>query len=146
MAVAIDFACHKQSKIFSKLFSQLHSVRPLASFVIPKGNDEKIRSNARAFEEIPGPPGFPYIGSLVDFNKRGGYPLMHKISLERFKEYGPIYKETIMGKTFLNLKDQTAAEVFLKAETTHGKYPRRPPLEPYNSVQQEEGVVALLNS
>ena len=138
----------QQTKARSQLFLQIHSVRSIASAANRerKGKANASSRSVRPFDEIPGPKRLPFVGSLVDFVRRGGYPVMHNISLERFKEYGPIYKDTIMGRTILHLCDQSAAEAFLTAETKHGKFPKRPRLEPYFTFQEDKCAHALLNT
>lgn len=81
-------------------------------------------SNFRSFADIPGPSGLPFIGTALHYIKKSTtlkeFLMMHGRTY--FEQYGPIYKETIMGKTIVYISDPKDAEIVYKAE---GKYPKR---------------------
>lgn len=75
----------------------------------------------RSFAEIPGPRGLPFLGTALHYIKN---PSTERLMIHKryFEQYGPIYKETIMGKTIVYVHDPKDAETVYKAE---GKYPKR---------------------
>lgn len=81
-------------------------------------------TNGRSFADIPGPSGLPFVGRALHYIKNSTtlkeFLIMHGRTY--FEQYGPIYKETIMGKTIVYISDPKDAETVYKAE---GKYPRR---------------------
>lgn len=81
-------------------------------------------TNGRSFADIPGPSGLPFVGRALHYVKNSTtlkeFLIMHGRTY--FEQYGPIYKETIMGKTIVYISDPKDAETVYKAE---GKYPRR---------------------
>lgn len=80
--------------------------------------------NAHSFAAIPGPSGPPFFGTALHYIKHSTtlkeFLMMHGRTY--FEQYGPIYKETIMGKTIVYISDPKDAEIVYKAE---GKYPKR---------------------
>lgn len=81
-------------------------------------------TNCCSFADIPGPSGLPFVGRALHYIKNSTtlkeFLIMHGRTY--FQQYGPIYKETIMGKTVVYISDPKDAETVYKAE---GKYPKR---------------------
>ncbi|EDO44461.1 predicted protein [Nematostella vectensis] len=77
----------------------------------------------RPFQEIPGPKGLPWIGSIHDYILKGGFSKLHLLRQSYFKRYGPIYKDHLMGTTTVNISDP---EEITKVIRNEGKYPERP--------------------
>lgn len=85
--------------------------------------------NAKDFNEIPGPTGLPYLGTLFQY-RNGPF---HQFDVDRFqdalisryKEYGPIMKETIAGVTAVRLFDPDYVKTVYQHE---GKIPYVAPL------------------
>ena len=77
----------------------------------------------RSFAEIPGPSGLPFFGTVLHYIKNSS-TLKERLMIHGryFEQYGPIYKETIMGKTIVYIHDPKDVETVYKAE---GKHPRR---------------------
>lgn len=82
-----------------------------------------LNEGLRSFAEIPGPRGLPFLGTVLHYIKTSSTSkerlMIHR---EYFEQYGPIYKETIMGKTVVYVHDPKDVETVFKAE---GKYPKR---------------------
>ena len=80
--------------------------------------------NFRSFADIPGPRGLPFVGTVLHYITKSTtfkeFLMMHGRTY--FEQYGPIYKETIMGRTIVYISDPKDAETVYKAE---GKYPKR---------------------
>lgn len=113
------------SKLFFRVSSTL-SVRQVQS-----GENYLL---ARPFNEIPGPPGLPFFGSVLEFIREGGTKNLHRINEQRFEKYGPIYRETMFGKTNVHLNDASAVETLFRAD---GKYPKKPPIVPLLENEKE---------
>ncbi|XP_032242138.1 1,25-dihydroxyvitamin D(3) 24-hydroxylase, mitochondrial [Nematostella vectensis] len=76
----------------------------------------------RPFQEIPGPKGLPWIGSIHGYILKGGVSKLHLLHQSYFKKYGPIYKDHLMGTTTVSISDpEDIAKVF----RNEGKYPER---------------------
>ncbi|XP_006825135.1 cytochrome P450 10-like [Saccoglossus kowalevskii] len=100
-------------------------------------DDDNIISEemvVKKFEDIPGPRGLPFIGSLLDYTI-GPYQLdkLHLAAIERFREYGPIFKETIGENTFINIIEASDVETLFRSS---GKNPARPPMAPLQYIRE----------
>ncbi|RDD36293.1 Cytochrome P450 10 [Trichoplax sp. H2] len=80
-------------------------------------------------DQIPGPKGLPFIGTLLDYAKNDGWGFQNFFAMteKRRQEYGPIYKETIGNNQIVAVSTSEDAEKVLRAE---GKYPNRNPIAP----------------
>lgn len=92
-------------------------------------DDEKLRTEyerAKPFEDIPGPKGLPYFGTLHQY-RLGPYRIdgYHEALLDRYRKYGKIFKEKINGSTTVHLFDPDYARVIYQHE---GKIPHIVPL------------------
>ncbi|XP_074649828.1 cytochrome P450 10-like [Tubulanus polymorphus] len=96
----------------------------------------------KPFSKIPGPRGLPFIGSLWDYIKPGGYTFekMFEVYQLRAQKYGPIFKERLGHVTNIVISDP---EQYNKVIFNEGKYPNRKPLEPlayYRSHVRDVGL------
>ncbi|XP_033626338.1 cytochrome P450 10-like [Asterias rubens] len=103
-------------------------------------------STAKPYDEMPGPRGLPVLGSLLDYTKLGNYSLekMHEAIVDRFKQYGPIYKENIAGAEAVHILDPKDVADLFRME---GKTPRRIIMEPmahYRKIRKKNAGIANL--
>ena len=75
----------------------------------------------RKFSEIPGPVGLPYFGSVIQHIINAKSIQLIATQEKLFDCYGPIFKETVMGKTEVYIERPTDVEAVFKAE---GRYPK----------------------
>ena len=147
MAATVCLRHERLQMTLSRLIVQLLPRRSVASLSSREGRHEESELPARSFDQVPGPKRLPFLGSLNEFSKEGGYSNVHKMSAERFKKYGSIFKETILGRTVVHLNDKTAVESLLRSETSGGKFPKRQLIDAWALVQQESGIpVSLFNT
>ncbi|KAJ9602887.1 hypothetical protein H2200_012667 [Cladophialophora chaetospira] len=82
---------------------------------------------------LPGPKGYPFLGSILDFPKTFGY---HK-----FKEwsdvYGPIFQVNILGATHVVISDAKIADDLLALKGA--QYSDRPPLVMLHELVSQDG-------
>ena len=97
----------------------------------------EIKASALPFDEIPGPKGLPLLGSLFEFIKEGGIQNLHNMSAQRFEKYGPLFKDTILGRTLVHLSKPAEVENLLRAD---GKYPNRPELIPLAFLRKQQNI------
>ena len=72
---------------------------------------------------MPGPKGLPYFGDLINYLRTTKFKPQMAALQKSFKEYGPIFKRTILGRTIVSVQDPRDIEIVFKAD---GKYPVRP--------------------
>ena len=119
-------------------------IRASSTFSAHQVKQDENYSPARPFNEIPGPRGLPFFGSVFELRREGGIENYHIINQNRFEKYGSIYKETILGRTTIHINDTAAAETLFRADV---KYPNRPYLLPKLVIEQEMDLpIALFNS
>ncbi|XP_064638363.1 probable cytochrome P450 CYP44 [Lineus longissimus] len=102
-------------------------------------------SSAKRFDEIPGPKGLPFIGTLLDY-RIGQYrpTTFHKALLDRHKQYGKIFKQKIMGRTTVHLLDPEFYRVWFQSED---KTPHIVPLlEPVKIYRKKRNFAAGLGN
>ena len=59
-----------------------------------------LTSNLKSFTSIPGPLSLPVIGSTLNYRFGGRKKTQYHLALlDMFKEYGPLVRENIGGKT-----------------------------------------------
>ncbi|XP_022698338.1 cytochrome P450 302a1, mitochondrial-like isoform X2 [Varroa jacobsoni] len=83
------------------------------------------RENARPFEDIPTVPGLPFLGTLLWYIPYiGSYNpwKLHHTNAKKLDNYGPLIRETIMGRSYLLVFDPTDIARVFKSES---KYPYR---------------------
>ena len=86
------------------------------------GSQAQLSKDVRAFSKIPGPRGLPWFGSVIQ-HIMNAKSIQHAcIKKKLFEQYGPIFKETVMGKTHVYIQSPTDLEAVFKAE---GKFPKR---------------------
>lgn len=80
--------------------------------VADKSHETKSNSstqNVKPLKDIPGPKGLPYLGTILQYRKgpfqRFTVDRYQDALISRYKEYGPIVKETIAGVTFVRIYD-----------------------------------------
>ena len=79
----------------------------------------------KPFQSIPGPKGWPLIGTLHEYTvtKKYDFKKLHKNGLEKYLQYGPVVKEEIVsGLPIIWIFDPKDIMAMYKAE---GKYPSR---------------------
>ncbi|VDH98564.1 cytochrome P450, family 49, subfamily A [Mytilus galloprovincialis] len=109
--------------------NQSYRYRYRSTFVVEKYENVTGYEEAKPFEEIPGPKGLPFIGTLLQYRKgpfnRFNVDIFQDALMSRYKEYGPIMKETIGGVTAVRLFDPDFVRTMYQYE---GKIPYVAPL------------------
>lgn len=82
---------------------------------------------------LPGPKGYPLIGSVLDFPKTFGY---HKFK-EWSDTYGPLYKVNILGTTHVVISDVDMANDLLALRGA--QYSDRPPIVMLHELVSDNG-------
>ncbi|XP_014784451.1 cytochrome P450 10 isoform X1 [Octopus bimaculoides] len=98
------------------------------------------------FKAIPGAPGLPFIGNLLDY--RDKYKLcfteIFKIFHKRSEKYGEIIKETLGPEEIISISN---AEEYMNVIRADGRQPIRPPLEPLAHYRREKDLeIGIFNS
>nr|XP_034307414.1 probable cytochrome P450 CYP44 [Crassostrea gigas] len=99
--------CYLQSNL---LFGQCR--RYMRVVTTDQNHETKPNSsiqNVKPFKDIPEPKGLPYLGTLLQYRKgpfqRFTVDKYQDAHMSRYKEYGPIVKETFAGVTFVRIYD-----------------------------------------
>ncbi|ESO90813.1 hypothetical protein LOTGIDRAFT_163698 [Lottia gigantea] len=102
-------------------------------------NDVSDYNQALPFEDIPGPQGIKYLGTLPHYmTGRLDKYKYQDILEEYFSKYGPIFKETLFDKTVVHVCHPDMIKVVYQDE---GKYPEIEPLmEPTQKSRCDEGM------
>ena len=87
---------------------------------------------AKPFKEIPGPKGFPIIGTLLDYVRDQGegirgYKRMHVMQQQRIQQFGSIYREKIVNCETVAISNPDDVQFLFRNE---GKHPTRQPVLP----------------
>ncbi|XP_033101536.1 1,25-dihydroxyvitamin D(3) 24-hydroxylase, mitochondrial-like [Anneissia japonica] len=90
--------------------------------------ESTVNTEVKSYDEIPGPKGWPIIGSLLDYTY-GPYTMekMHLATIDRFRTYGKIYKENIAGQTAVHILEPKDVQKLFQSE---GARPKRLKLDP----------------
>ncbi|CAH1797213.1 unnamed protein product [Owenia fusiformis] len=97
--------------------------------------------NARPYALMPGPKGYPLIGSLLEYIKKDGlkFNKMFEVMQSRAREYGPIYKEHIAQNTSVVVTDPLEYSKLMRHEA-NVKYPHRIEMEPLAHYRRVRGL------
>ncbi|KAK7114680.1 cytochrome P450 27C1-like [Littorina saxatilis] len=98
-------------------------------------------SRVRSFDEMPGPKGYPVVGTLLEYFRKENHGRMHEIQRRNHRQYGTIFKEPFGPAKNVCVADPSIVEEILRSE---GPYPNRPPYESwvlYNNLRKRRGGV-----
>ena len=86
-----------------------------------------VLTTMKPFKAIPGPKAWPGIGSLLDYTvlKKYDFTRLHETGLAKYKEFGPVVKEMVVGSnkpilwifdpadinTLINIRDKYPARI-----------------------------------
>ncbi|EDV28482.1 uncharacterized protein TRIADDRAFT_19239 [Trichoplax adhaerens] len=95
--------------------------------------------NVKSMDQIPGPKGLPFIGTLLEYTRNDGWGFKNFFAMtqKRRREYGPIYKENIGNNRFVVVSTSQDVEIILRAE---GKYPNRNPIAPLAEYRKKRNL------
>lgn len=79
-------------------------------------------------DELDGPTGWPIVGNFLTYLKKENRGKMHQVQARLHKTYGPMFREKWGTNWQVHVSDPTTIEVVYRHE---GRYPHRPPLEPW---------------
>lgn len=100
--------------------------------------------NAKPFDEIPGPRGLPYLGTMLQYRKgpfnKYDTDRFQDAVMDRYQQYGKIMKETISGTTIVHLFDPDYIRAVFQAE---GKLPHVAPLMETTQMYRQQRGLAL---
>ncbi|KAJ8041177.1 Cytochrome P450 27C1 [Holothuria leucospilota] len=85
-------------------------------------------SSVKTYEEIPGPEGWPLLGTLGTYLFGKGLSRLYEHQIEFTKRYGPIWKERLGSLEIVNLAKPELVEVLYRNDS---KYPTRLDLKPW---------------
>ncbi len=102
-------------------FGKLHNL--LSYLLRTDSGHANLSEGVRSFDEMPGPKGLPYFGDVINYLKNSEFKPQMTALQNSFEKYGPIFKRTIMGRTFVCVQDPRNVEIVFKAD---GRYPVRP--------------------
>ena len=102
-------------------------------------------AEVRPFNEIPGPKGLPFVGTLFDYVRDKGHTRIHQIQQERAEQYGEIYREKILDFDTVTISNPDDIQYLFRNE---GKNPQREPPFPLwmkykEDRKQAHGVFSL---
>ena len=98
--------------------------RQLSQPAMQESNSADPKAPPKPFKDIPGPKGYPIIGTALDYAGKN-MDKMHVILRSRYDKYGPIYRE----KLFPGMPEQVVifdpddVEAVFRAD---GEWPNRP--------------------
>ncbi|XP_033752268.1 probable cytochrome P450 12d1 proximal, mitochondrial [Pecten maximus] len=117
-----DRLCRKP-KLYHRNKSTM--ISSISSEDIPATEMSRIDSTVRPFNEVPGPKCYPFIGTLPYYLPGGRFHKKEHNEVSKIlrKEFGNLYKETLLGgKTMVHTFDAADVETVYRNE---GKYPVR---------------------
>ncbi|XP_033626862.1 cytochrome P450 27C1-like [Asterias rubens] len=94
----------------------------------PKQQDVDLK--VRSFDEIPGPKGWPFIGTLGTYLVGNGLSRIYEHQIAFTKQYGPIWKERLGSLEFVNLADPELVALMYRHDN---KYPMRVDMKPWKA-------------
>jgi len=106
---------------------------------------ENAEVNIKPYNEIPGPKGLPFVGTLFDYVRDKGHTRIHQFQQERAQQYGEIYREKILDLDTVTISNPDDIQYLFRNE---GKYPQREPVFPFwlkykEDRKQAHGVFSL---
>ena len=92
-------------------------------YVLPKMITTSSASTPKPYKDIPGPKGYPFIGTTLDY--RNDKYTFSNVMKKRFDKYGPIYREKIFPGLAeqVIICDPSDVETVFRAD---GEWPNRP--------------------
>ncbi|XP_072052037.1 1,25-dihydroxyvitamin D(3) 24-hydroxylase, mitochondrial-like [Amphiura filiformis] len=87
-------------------------------------------TEAKSFDEIPGPKNWPIVGSLPYYVFGHGLTRIYDHQMEFTKMYGPIWKERLGTLEFVNVANPELVAALYRNE---GKYPSRLDMKPWKT-------------
>lgn len=102
--------------------------------------------SVRPLQEVPGPRGWPLIGTLLDYINKDGpsFGKMFEMNRKRALQYGPIFQEKIVTERMVVISDP---EEYRKVIHADGRTPTRCPLPPMVQHQKKNGHnIGIVNS
>ncbi|BFZ13466.1 hypothetical protein BsWGS_16504 [Bradybaena similaris] len=93
----------------------------------------------KSFMQLPGPKGWPIVGSFPEYFKKENQGQMHEMMRRRHREFGKIFREQFGPRHNVAIADPALVEEILRKE---GKYPSRPPYESwvlYSTLRKRRG-------
>uniref|UniRef100_A0AC35GE01 Cytochrome P450 n=1 Tax=Panagrolaimus sp. PS1159 TaxID=55785 RepID=A0AC35GE01_9BILA len=123
-----------QSFIFLRRFAS--SAASVSTPTINASPSETTSGIIRSFNEIPGPKGIPFLGTLPNYRKRENVENYGNILLKMYETYGPLVKENIgWGRCYVvHVFDPEDSKVIFQNE---GKIPHITPLQETTQMYRE---------
>lgn len=113
--------------------------QPAAREVNDSDTSQQPKSPPKPFRDIPGPRGYPLIGTALDYAGKNMLKI-HAIMRNRYDKYGPIYREKLfpgMPEQVVILDPDDVEKVF----RADGEWPNRPEGgEVFRRVRKEAGL------
>ncbi|XP_068169889.1 cholesterol side-chain cleavage enzyme, mitochondrial [Antennarius striatus] len=114
---------------FSWIEALTTGVRSFSSVPVVRQAYMESGSIVRPFSEIPGQWRHG-MANLYNFWKLNGFRNLHRLMLQNFNMFGPIYREKIGYYENVNIINPEDAAILFKAE---GRYPKRLKVEPWTA-------------
>ncbi|PVD23391.1 hypothetical protein C0Q70_16660 [Pomacea canaliculata] len=107
---------------------------------------EDSYASTKQFHQVPGPTGFPVIGTLLDYFKKDGlkFSKMFEAYRQRSLQFGPIFKEKIGPIETVVVSDP---DEYAKVIRSEGRHPVRRQMEPMVFYREQRDLEpGLVNS
>ncbi|XP_038078520.1 cytochrome P450 27C1-like [Patiria miniata] len=101
---------------------------PVEHIKTPSANG--VHTHVQSFDEIPGPKGWPFIGTLGTYLVGNGLSRIYEHQIAFTKQYGPIWKERLGSLEFVNLADPELVSMMYRHDN---KYPMRVDMKPWKA-------------
>mmetsp|Transcript_26436 Transcript_26436/g.43295 ORF Transcript_26436/g.43295 Transcript_26436/m.43295 type:complete len:506 (+) Transcript_26436:91-1608(+) len=95
----------------------------------------------RSYNEIPGPSGFPFLGSVQVFAKGGGTERLPYIIDDLHKTYGPMFRMSLMGQKGVYLGEPSLVEQMYRQEQSD---PRISGFDFFDKYTNEKGLPQIV--